>query len=297
MHSHPIKENFMKRALIASVALAASLIATAPLSAQTKAEMAKKMMAKDMVAATVDGQPIMDSDIQAFYNNLPPQYRQTPLLQIRAQLLERMVDQTMVANAARKEGLLDRADVQKRIKSITTRVLNEIYISEKLKAAVTDAKVKDEYQKSIALEKKSEEVKARHILVKTKAEAMAVIKELQGGADFMKVAKAKSTGPSGRNGGDLGYFGFKQMVPPFSKAAFALKPGEITTEPVKTQFGWHVIKVEDRRVAGAANFEQASQKIRQEFNQKAYKETIAQLRSKSKVEMLGAGISKIQPLR
>ncbi len=126
---------------------------------------------------------------------------------------------------------------------------------------------------------------------------MAVIAEVKGGADFSAVAKAKSTGPSGRNGGDLGYFGFKQMVPPFSKVAFALKPGEFTTEPVKTQFGWHVIKVEDRRVAGSGNFEQASQKIRQELTEKAYQDTLAGLRAKAKINVMGSGISKIQPLQ
>jgi peptidyl-prolyl cis-trans isomerase C len=283
----------MKRALIASAVLAASLYATAPLSAQTKTMPDKK----DMVAATVDGHSIMESDVFSFYNDLPQQYRQVPYPQLRQQLVERMIDQAMIANAARKAGYLDRADVKKRVADITERVLNEIYVSDRIAATVTDAKVKDEYQKSIALEKKSEEVRARHILVKTKAEADAIIAEIKGGADFAKVAKAKSTGPSKRNGGDLGFFGFKQMVPPFAKAAFALKPGEITNEPVKTQFGWHVIKVEDRRVAGKANFEQASQKIRQEMRQKAYKDTIAELRSKAKIETMGGGASKIQPIR
>ena len=283
----------MKRALIASAVLAVSLYATTPLSAQTKME----AVPKDMVAATVNGKTIMESDIRAYYADLPQRFRQAPFEQVRAQLIERIIDQTMVASAARKEGYLNRPEVQKRLASITARVLNEAYISDKVSTVVTDARVKDEYQKSIALEKKSEEVKARHILVKTKKEAMAVIAEIKGGADFAKVAKAKSTGPSSRTGGDLGYFAFQQMVPPFSKAAFALKPGDYTTEPVKTQFGWHVIKVEDRRISGAANFEQASQKIRQEMKQKAYQDTLAGLRAKAKINVAGGGISKIQPIR
>ena len=283
----------MIRALFASAVLAVSLYASAPLSAQTRNAAAPK----DMIAATVDGQTIMESDIQAFYNDLPQKYRQVPYEQLRSQLMERMIDQTMISSAAEKDGYLKRADVQKRIANITQRVLNEIYVSDRIKNLVTDAKVKDAYQKSIALETKSEEVRARHILVKTKEEAMTVIAEVKGGADFAAVAKAKSTGPLSRNGGDLGYFGFKQMAPPFSKAAFALKPGEFTTEPVKTQFGWHVIKVEDRRVAGSASFEEASKKIRQELNQKAYKDTIANLRAKSKIDVMGSGVSKIQPLQ
>ena len=284
----------MKRALIASAVLAVSLFAVAPLSAQSTMPVPS---AKDMVAATVNGQSIMESEVQSFYKNLPPQYQQVPFEQLRSQLIERMIDQAIVASAARKEGYHKRPDVQRRLATITRSILNDTYISDKIRAAVTDAKVKDQYQKSIALETKSEEVRARHILLKTKAEAMAVIVELTGGADFAVVAKAKSTGPSGRNGGDLGYFGFKQMVPPFSKAAFALKPGDITTEPVQTQFGWHVIKVEDRRVAGSVNFEQASQKIRQELSEQAYKDTLAALRAKAKINIPGAGSSKIQPLQ
>ncbi len=283
----------MKRALIASAVFAITVYASAPLGAQSMAPAAPK----DMVAATVNGQPIMESDIQSFHKTLAPQYQQIPFEQLRSQLIEQMIDQIIVANAARKEGYHKRPDIQQRIATITQSILNEIYISEKIKAAVTDAKVRDLYQKSIALESRHEEVRARHILVKTKAEAMAVIAEVKGGADFAAVAKAKSTGPSGRNGGDLGYFGFKQMVPPFSKAAFALKPGEFTTEPVKTQFGWHVIKVEDRRVAGSGNFEQASQKIRQELTDKVYQDTLAGLRAKAKINVMGSGISKIQPLQ
>jgi peptidyl-prolyl cis-trans isomerase C len=283
----------MKRALTVSAVIAVSLYASAPLSAQSTTPTTPK----DMVVATVNGDPIMESDLRSFYKNLPPQYQQIPFEQLRSQLTERMIDQAIVSDAAKKEGYLKRPDVQQRLATATQRILNDAYISDKIKASVTDAKIKDQYQKSIALEKKTEEVRARHILVKTKAEAMAIIADIKGGADFAAVAKAKSTGPSGRNGGDLGYFGFKQMVPPFSKAAFAMKPGEFTTEPVKTQFGWHVIKVEDRRVAGSQSFEQASQKIRQELSQKAYKDTLAGLRAKAKINVMGGGASKIQPLR
>ena len=283
----------MSRALIASAVLAAGLCANAPAIAETETP----STGKDMVAATVNGEQIMESELQNFYEQLPPQYRQIPFAQIRPQLMERLINQAVVAGAARKEGYLDRPDVQARVAHATQRVLNEFYISDKIKAMVTDDKVKDEYQKSIALETKSEEVRARHILVKTEDEAKAVIAELQGGADFATVARSKSTGPSGRNGGDLGYFGFNQMVPAFAKAAFALKPGEITSAPVQTRFGWHIIKLEDRRVAGAANFEQASQKIRQELSQQAYQETIDGLRAKATIDVVGGGVSKIQPVQ
>jgi peptidyl-prolyl cis-trans isomerase C len=283
----------MKRAMIASAMLAVSVILSAPANAQKKAP-----STADIVVATVNGKPIMNSDVQAFYNRLPAQYQQIPLEQLQSQLIERLIDQLVVADAARKAGFLKRPDVKRKIASVTESVLNETYMSERINSVVTDARVRDEYNKSIALEPKKDEVRARHILVKTKADAMAVISELKGGADFATLAKSKSTGPSGRSGGDLGYFQFKQMVPPFSEAAFSLKPGEITIEPVKTQFGWHVIKVEDRRVSGSSSYEEASGKIRQELTDKIYQETIGGLRAKAKVEITtGGGGSKIKPLR
>ena len=283
----------MKRAFIACAVLAASITLPASTYAQNKAPPA----AKNIVLATVNGRAIMTSDVQEFYKRLPPQYQQIPLDQLQPQLIERLIDQMVVADAARKAGYLKRPDIQKRIASLTESILNDTYMSERVNSVVTEKRIRDAYQKSIALEAKTEEVRARHILVKTKAEAMAVIAELKGGADFAGLAKSKSTGPSGRSGGDLGYFGFKQMVPPFSQAAFSLKPGEITTEPVKTQFGWHVIKVEDRRVSGASSYEAAAGKIRQEMSDKVFQETVGGLRAKAKVTITSSGGSNIKPLR
>lgn len=283
----------MKRAIIACAMLAVSVTLPGLVHAQKKMSPA----AQDLVLATVNGKPIMNSDVQEFYKRLPPQYQQVPLDQLQPQLVERLIDQKVVADAARKAGFLKRPDIQQRIASVTDSILNEIYMSERINSAVTEKQVRDRYQKSIALEPKKEEVRARHILLKTKAEAMAVIGELKGGADFAGLAKSKSTGPSGRSGGDLGYFEFKQMVPPFSQAAFALKPGDFTNEPVQTQFGWHVIKVEDRRVSGAGNYEEAAGKIRQEMSDKVFQETIGGLRAKAKVNITSAGGSKIKRLQ
>lgn len=280
----------MRRALGASALLIATLIATTPAHAQIKAVPA----GADAVAATVNGHKIMESDVAALHQSLPPQYRQIPLEELRGQLLDRLVEQKMVADAARKEGLLERPDIRKRLEMVTEGLLHDAYIEERIASAVTEAKVREEYQKSIALESKREEIRARHILVKTREDAVAVIVEVQGGADFAEVARRKSTGPSSRNGGDLGFFGEGQMVPAFSKAAFALNPGEITSEPVQTQFGWHVIKLEERRVAGSSSFEQAAGKIREELRKKAYDQAIAEIRAKSKVEIKGSGASTIQ---
>ena len=282
----------MNRAVIAGVCCALTITVTSQLIAQVKPVNTDK----DFVVATVNDISIMESDISGFDNTLPPQYKQVPYAQIRGQLVERMVEQTLVADAARKQGLHKEPDIQQRIKAIQRSLLNEAYLSRIMKAELTDAKIRDAYQKSIALQPKREEVRARHILVKTKAEADAIIAQLKKGGDFIKLAKEKSTGPSGKNGGDLGFFADGQMVPPFSKAAFALDEGQITETPVKTQFGYHVIKVEDRRVAGQANYEKASAKIRANMQDKIFGEIMNGLRAKAKIDIKGGG-SKIQQIR
>ena len=281
----------MKRALSTSALLILALLAGGAADAQTISP-----APPDAVAATVNGQAVMESDLTSLHQSLPPQYRQIPFEQLRGQLLDRLVEQKIVVEAARKEGLPKRPDIRKRIDMVTEGLLHEIYIEEKVEGAVTDAKVRDAYQKSIALEPKREEVRARHILMKTREAAVAIIVEIKGGADFAEVARKKSTGPSSRNGGDLGFFSSEQMVPAFSKAAFGLKAGEVTAEPVQTQFGWHVIKVEEKRVAGASSFEEAAEKIRTELRNKAYEQAISELRSKAKIDITGGG-STIQPLR
>ena len=282
----------MYRAVFAGVYCALAI----GLTFQSRAEVKPVKASEDFVVASINGKPIMESSIKNFHTTLPPQYRQVPYQEIRGQLIERIIEQQLVADAARKKGLHKTPTHKKRIASIERSLLNEAYMSQALDLEITEAKIRDIYQKSIALQPKSTEVRARHILVNTKTEAMEVISRLRNGADFSKLAKNKSTGPSGKNGGDLGYFGPGQMVPPFSKAAFKLNKGEFTNEPVKTQFGYHVIKVEDRRVSGKTTFAEASKNIRANLQEKIFKRIISGLRANAKIEMKG-GTSKIKLLR
>ena len=239
------------------------------------------------LVATVNGTEIHRSDIEMFYHSLPPQLQQIPIDQIFSQLVERYVDQKLIGQAARKTGVAERPEVKQQIALLTESVLTQAYMDDKIRQQVTESRLHEEYQKAVALEPKREEVRAQHILVKTKEEAEQVIKELKAGGDFAAIAKKKSIDPSGRSGGDLGYFTRDQMVPAFSEAAFKLKPGEYTTEPVQTQFGWHVIKVEDRRVAGARKFEDMADELRQTLSEKAYEGVVKDLRAKSKVVIVG----------
>ena len=139
-----------------------------------------------------------------------------------------------------------------------------------------------------------EEVKARHILVACEEDAKAIIEELKKGADFAKLAAEKSTGPSGTSGGDLGYFTADAMVPEFSEAAFALKPGEITEAPVQTQFGWHVIKVEDRRAVQPPSFEQMQPQLAQEMTREILTKAIEELRAGVDIKRYGPDGSALQ---
>ena len=141
------------------------------------------------------------------------------------------------------------------------------------------------------MEEKREEVKASHILVKTEAEALDIINSLKSGADFISLAKERSIGPSRKNGGDLGFFSADQMVPPFSKEAYALRKGETSDRPVQTQFGWHVIKVEDKRLAGARPFEELEPLIREQLITKAYEKIFQKFRKTAKIEKMNLGTS------
>ena len=282
----------MNRAVFAGVYCALAI----GLAFQSRAEVKHVKASEDFVVATINGVSVMESSIKDFHNTLPPQYRQVPYLQIRGQLIERVVEQQLIADAARKKGLHKTPTHKRRIASIERSLLNEAYMSRVMKLEITDARVRDIYQKSIALQPKRTEVRARHILVDTKTEAIKIISQLLRGADFSILAKEKSTGPSGKNGGDLGYFGPGQMVPPFAKAAFALNKGQFTREPVKTQFGYHIIKVEDRRVSGKATYKEASKNIRVDLQDKIFKRIIRGLRANAKIEMKG-GTSKIQLIR
>ena len=281
----------------AAVALGLTIIQGA--AAQTAAPQPAAMVQTDdkTVVATVDGQEITAGDVALFYQSLPPQYQQMPLEALFPQLVERLVDQKLIAKAAEQSGVAARPEVKARIAMLQEGMLNQIYMEERIKAAITEEKMRDAYQKMVALEPKREEVRARHILVKTREEAVLIIAQLEKGADFIKLAKEKSTGPSGKNGGDLGFFADGQMVPPFSAAAFALKKGEITREPVKTQFGWHIIKVEEHRVSGSRRFEEVADTLRQQMTENVFETEVQALRAKAKIDIKGAVGGKIQPIR
>ncbi|AUX77645.1 MULTISPECIES: peptidylprolyl isomerase [Sinorhizobium] len=217
----------------------------------------------DPVVAKVGGQEIRQSELDLAITSLDPQLQRMPDEQKRAAALSAVIDVKLLVKDAEKEGLQNDATFKQRVAFLTERELHNAFFKKHVVDAVTKEEVKARYDKEIAAIPAQEEVKARHILVKTEDEAKAIIKELDAGKSFVELAKAKSTDPNKDDGGDLGYFTKGRMVPEFETAAFALEKGSYTKMPVKTQFGFHVILVEDKRPQAPPTLEQVEPQVRQ----------------------------------
>jgi len=203
-------------------------------------------------------------------------------------LLERVIDARLATKAGRSENLQDKDEVREQVMRFEDRLVGAAYLDKVIRAKVTDEAVRAKYDESVKSYEAEEEISARHILVKTKKEAEALIKQLDGGADFAKLAGEKSTGPSKSQGGDLGYFTHDRMVPPFADAAFALEEGGYTKTPVKTQFGWHVIKVEDKRKSAPPSFEEEQAKLQQEMSTEVARQVMDNLKKGASIERFAA---------
>jgi peptidyl-prolyl cis-trans isomerase C len=241
---------------------------------------------EDPVLARVGEVEIRRSELMIAAENLPQQYRQIPLQMLYAPLLNQLIDRKLISMEADKAKLGDDPEVQRRLVLQRERVLQEAYLARELKGKVTDERLRAQYDKTVKDGGSEAEVRARHILVDNEADAKKLSAEAKAGGDFAAMAKAKSKDPGAANGGDLGYFKRDQMVPEFATAAFALKPGEISS-PVKSPYGWHVIKIEDRRQAPPPSFEASVEELREQVAEEVVSEMLAGLRSKAKVETFG----------
>lgn len=237
----------------------------------------------DPVVATVNGVEIYYSQVQQAQRAMGGQAMAVPLEMIQSMLINTIADRTIVAEQARKDGFDEKEEFKKRMADIEQQVLARDFIADYAEKQITDERVEEAYQKMIKDFEPQKEVHARHILVEDEAAAKDVIKELEGGADFVELAKSKSTGPSGPQGGDLGFFSAGAMVPEFEKAAFALKAGEFSKEPVKTQFGYHVIKLEEERKTQPPKLEEVKDQIEGEIGNEAVSKYIEGLRKDAKI--------------
>lgn len=254
-------------------------------SAQTAP--AAALEGEDALIARVNGDEIYRSDMVLLYEKLPEEYRQIPIEILYPQLVDRLVDRKLLAQAGRRSGLTDDPVVRRRAAFAEDTILQETYLFRHIEETVTEEQLRAAYEEMKAETEEKEQVRARHILLDSEAEAEAAIGALKAGNDFAELAKEKSTGPSAEQGGDLGYFERDEVVEDFGDAAFALRPGEVTPNPVRTQFGWHVIKVEDRRTAPAPTFEESRDKLVAAAAPKIAETEVSRLREMAEIVTFG----------
>ena len=230
----------------------------------------------DLIIAKVGGDTIRYADLQDAMQTLPDQLRQLPPAMIYPMLLDQLVDRDVIVLAAKKEKLQDDPKVAHAIQRATDMALQNALLTREIQPLLGPDAIQARYTKDYAGKSGDEEVRASHILVATEAEAKDVIAQLKKGADFTEIAKKSSTDPSAKqNNGELGWFKKGDMLPEFSDAAFGLVPGAITSEPVKTRFGFHVIRLEERRAAPPPSIDEVRDQIRQQIIQEGVAKVLA----------------------
>jgi peptidyl-prolyl cis-trans isomerase C len=237
------------------------------------------------VIAKVNGQEIKQSDVTIAEEELGASLAQMDPAARRENVIAFLIDMKIVAKAAEDKKIADGAEFKQRLAFARNRLLMDNLLNTEGKAAVSEDSMKKVYDDAIKTAAKEQEVHARHILVPTEDEAKAVKAQLDKGADFAALAKEKSKDPGAADGGDLGFFTKDQMVPEFSAVAFALEPGKIS-DPVKSQFGWHVIKVEEKRERQPPAFDKVKPQVEAFVVRKAQADYVTKLRTAAKIERL-----------
>lgn len=261
---------------IAASAVISTTMLVAPLAA----------MAQERISVgSVNGSTIYLDEIMAVAQSLPAEYREAGLPNLYSQLVDEVANSRLAAEAGRGEGLDGDENIAKAMKLAADRVLAEAYITQKVSAQISDEAIQSAYDTFVADSASREQVTASHILVETEDEAKAIIEQLNDGADFAQLARDKSTGPSGPNGGSLGAFGRGQMVPAFEAAAFAMPVGSYSADPVQTQFGWHVIQVSDKGVEPAPSLDQMREQITANLSRQSFARVVESLRAGATIEI------------
>ncbi len=275
----------MKKALL-PVLLAGATLTTGCLeekkTAVATAESQPTVKKEDAVAV-VNGKYIGKKTLETLENEISMRSRgqQFP----KDKLIEELIQRELLVQDAIQKQLDKSPEFIERMNTVKSSLLSQAALQNFLKSnPISEAQLKAEYDKKMGAA--GTEYKARHILLKTEEEAKAVIEELNNGADFVELAKAKSTGPSGPQGGDLGWFAPDRMVPPFSEAVIALENGKVSAEPVKTQFGYHVILREDAREQTPPPFEAVKEQIKPVLQREIVQQLMENLRKQAKVEIL-----------
>ncbi|HTR17042.1 MAG TPA: peptidylprolyl isomerase [Acetobacteraceae bacterium] len=246
----------------------------------------------DPVVATVNGEKIHFSELQAAAQGMPPELRSMPPQLVYPMLLDQVIDRKAVVIEARKAGLDKNPDVQQQMRRAEDNVLENAVLQRDVGPQITEEALHARFDKDYAGKPGETEVHARHILLDSEDQAKQVIAELNKGAKFEDLAKKESKDPAAQNGGDLGFFKKGDMLPEFADAAFALKPGQVSQTPVHTRYGWHVIQVVETRVAPPQTYDQVHDELRQKVIQENVRRVLADARAKVKVERFNPDGSK-----
>jgi peptidyl-prolyl cis-trans isomerase C len=268
------KACFMNRTPSLALVLALGLVTAPPVLAQDAS--ADGAAAENPVVAIVDGTEFRLSDLEASYQELPEQFRQMPMQMLYDPLVDRLVDGHLLLKAAENANVAADPEVQAAIEQARADVLRQTLIERAVADATDEASLQAAYEARKAVDDFAvEQVTARHILVETE--------QLDAGADFAELAREHSTDPAAERGGELGTFPRGSMVPPFEEAAFAMEPGSHSSEPVQTQFGYHVILVEAKE-AVEPTFAELEPELRAELTRAAVEELLAEVRADAEIE-------------
>lgn len=249
----------------------------------SSAVLAQDAMDPATVLAVVNGHQITEDEAMMASQDFAEQLQRVPEDQRRAVIVDALIDLHLLAGAAEGEGLADSDAFERRMAYQRARTLRTSYLVDVLASQVDEAAIEAAYNEAVEGFEPVEERRARHILVESEEDARSVIEELDGGADFATLAAERSTGPSGPNGGDLGFFGPGRMVPVFEEAAFALDVGSYTSDPVESQFGWHVIFVEEVRESEAPSLAELGPQIQQGLLQQSFVDAVGSLREAAQI--------------
>ena len=275
--------------LARTASVLALLMATA--AAPGFAQDAAPPVTPETVVATVGGDTITEADLSFAAEDLTQELSQMPAEQRRPFLLRVLIDMKVMAKAGAEAGVDSTPLFQQRLQYLKERALRRAYFAETIAASVTEAAVRADYDKFVVDFVPAEEIRASHILVPTEDEAKAVKTALDEGADFAELAKEKSIDPGAANGGDLGFFGKGMMVPPFEAAAYGLTEIGQVSEPVQSQFGWHVIKLAEKRQSAPPAFEQVAAQLQQQLLMRTFDETVAKLMEGVEIDIPDAGLA------
>ena len=238
----------------------------------------------DPTVAVVDGFEIKRTDVYQYVKTLPVNIRQLPPQAVYPLALDQVINGQIIQNKANQASLDKDPEVLEQVNRAKEQIIRSVYIQRKVEEQIQEQQIKAAYEEYVSSLEDVEERKARHILVDEESQAKEIIQELQKGADFAELAKEHSTGPTGANGGDLGWFTKDAMVPEFSEAAYGMKKGEVSTAPVKTEFGWHIVQLDDVRKKPKPTFEELESYLVVQLRQEKLEELVSNWRTTATIE-------------